>query len=311
MERLRLPIALLLAVLATLLARAAEPQGPPVQPASATPGGGTSESLEWHTGIPYCRGGGRPLLMDMLRPPDGAAPRPAVLFVHGGGWQSGSRREHYAARVLASGGFIAATLDYRLSDAAPFPAAVEDVKCAVRFLRAGAAQYGIDPQRIGIVGASAGGHLAMLAAVAEETAGLEGSGGWEGVSSRVQAVVSFYGWSDFPAGSEAIARNGSGAPAFLGGLFRDLPETYRRASPIAYVSAGDPPLLLLHGDRDRMVPLDQSERMLQAYRQAGLPAELVIVQGAGHGLVSASGAPLTPSRQEVEALVVDFFRKHL
>ena len=146
--------------------------------------------------IEYGLGGDVPLLLDIYIPEKPIAnPMPAVIFTHGGGWRGGDK---YPSRVraLASHGFFGVSINYRLSGIAPFPAAVEDCKCAVRWLRAKAEKYGVDPDRIGVWGSSAGGHLAMMVGCADETAGLEGNGGWEGFSSRVRAVCSYFGPSD-------------------------------------------------------------------------------------------------------------------
>src|SRR5260370_16837115 len=150
--------------------------------------------------IQYCTGGAKTLLMDVFVPRTRLRqPSPAVLWLHGGGWERGDKNGSSGARFLASAGFVTASIYYRLSGEAKFPAAIEDCKCAIRYLRANAAQYGIDPERIGVAGASAGGHLALLVGTADEKAGLEGTGGWPNVSSGVKAVVSFFGPTHFRA----------------------------------------------------------------------------------------------------------------
>jgi acetyl esterase/lipase len=209
--------------------------------------------------VQYCPGGGRPLRMDVFVPEHRiATPTPAVLWIHGGGWEHGDKRGNSGAPFLADGGFVTASLTYRLSGEAPFPAAIEDCKCAIRFLRANAARFGIDPAQIGAAGFSAGGHLAELLATADGHAGLGGDGSWQSVSSRVQAAASYCGVSDltqpFPSDTlQAIAR-------FLGGTRAQAPELYKRASPVTYLSGGDPPLLLVHGEHDETVPFVQSTR---------------------------------------------------
>jgi acetyl esterase/lipase len=283
-------------------------QGQAVQRPSPVP-----EGVRVLSDVQYCTGGGRPLLMDIYAPKDAASkPAPAVLWIHGGGWRSGSKSDRRVATLLATNGFVSATLDYRLSGEAPFPAAIEDCKCGVRFLRANAAKYGIDPQRIGAAGGSAGGHLALLVGTADERAGLEGSGGWPGVSSRVRAVVSWFGPADFSVGHTAFEHGKGPAPlAFLGGTLEEKPEIYRRASPVTWVSADDPPILMIHGDQDKTVPFDQSVRMLKAYQKAGLNAELIKVEGADHGFKPVSAKPISVSVQEINDRTVDFFKKHL
>ncbi len=180
--------------------------------------------------VQYCTGGGKPLLMDVFIPKHrNGTPTPAVLWIHGGGWERGDKSGNSGAQFLADAGFVTAKLSYRLSGDSPFPAAVEDCKCAIRFLRASAPKYGIDPVRIGAAGSSAGGHLAELLATADQSAGLEGDGGWQNVSSKVQAAASYYGVSDltvpFPQDTVRVIVK------FFRGTEKEKPELYRKASP--------------------------------------------------------------------------------
>jgi acetyl esterase/lipase len=262
--------------------------------------------------VPYGTGGGTPLFLDIYQPDQPIArPTPAVIFIHGGGWSAGDK---YPSQVseLARAGFFCVSINYRLSGVAPFPAAVEDCKCAVRWLRANAAKYNVDPDRIGAWGGSAGGHLTLMVAASDATAGLEGRGGWEGVSSRVQAACSFFGPSDFvnwAQTSPAFARMDN---KFLGGTYARIPEVFARASPVTYVSPDDPPLIIFHGDKDQVVPYEQSVLIDAACRKAGLESTLVMVRGAGHGFVMQPNVPsFTPANPEITRMVTDFFRKHL
>jgi acetyl esterase/lipase len=260
--------------------------------------------------VPFCNGGGSPLLMDILLPLHrDQTPTPAVLWIHGGGWEHGDKNAHANAEFIANAGFVSATISYRLSDQSPFPAAIEDSKCAIRFLRANAAKYGIDPQRIGVAGSSAGGHLAELVATAGESAGLEGNGGLQGVSSKVQVVVSYFGVSDFtrefPQDTAAVIQK------FLRGPEKEKRDIYRKASPIFYISEGDPPLLLVHGEEDDTVPFEQSVRMADAYRRAGLTVEFIHVQNADHDFRSAGDRPVTPSVETIHAKTVEFLKRYL
>jgi acetyl esterase/lipase len=264
--------------------------------------------------VQYCTGGGKPLLMDLFIPGRRIhEPTPAVLWLHGGGWERGDKNGSSGARFLASAGFVTASIFYRLSDEAKFPADLEDCKCAIRYLRANAQQYKIDPNRIGIAGASSGGHLALLVGTANEQSGFEGSGGWPGISSRVKAIVSYYGPADFRTMPADFGDRAKAAITKLIGVpFEQHPEYYARASPISYVSPDDPPLLMVHGDGDTLVPFSQSERMLQAYVRAGLRADLVKVENANHDFEQVSRSrPLSISVERIHEMTAEFFKKHL
>lgn len=263
--------------------------------------------------VQYCTGGGQPLLMDLFVPTEHAkAPTPAVLWLHGGGWERGDKNGNSGALLLADAGFITASIFYRLSGDAPFPADIEDCKCAIRYLRANANKYGIDPDRIGVAGASAGGHLAELVATAGEEAGLEGSGGWAGVSSRVQAAAAYYGVSDFTVGALQFQHHtGKVVVKLFRGDEKEKPEFYRKASPLTYVSKNSPPLLLAHGEKDDLVPFEQSVKMADAYRKAGQPVEFIAVKNAGHDFEQVGPEPLSPSVDEVHQRTIAFFRHYL
>jgi acetyl esterase/lipase len=179
---------------------------------------------------------------------------------------------------------------------------VEDVKCAIRFLRANAKKYGIDPDRIGAIGDSAGGHLSMMLAVTRPEDGLEGNGGWPGVSSAVQAAVSFYGPADLAAADAPEL-----AKPILRNFFGDspnLPEIQKKASPITYVHAKQPPILLLQGTIDPLVTTSQAVRMAAAMSNVGAPGRVEILIGAGHGFTGED-------RSDAIEATVAFFEKHL
>jgi acetyl esterase/lipase len=264
--------------------------------------------------VRYCTGGGKPLLMDVFIPSARIhQPTPAVLWLHGGGWERGDKNGSSGARFLAAAGFVTASIYYRLSGDAKFPADIEDCKCAIRYLRANASRYGLDPDRIGIAGASSGGHLALLVATADSTAGLEGSGGWPKVSSRVKAVVSYYGPTDFRTLTADFGTRAQAAiTKLLGGPFEDHRDSYAHASPITYISPDDPPLLMFHGDGDTLVPFHQSERMRDAYRKTGLPVELVKVGNANHDFEPVDNSrPLSVSTDQIHQSTIDFFKHRL
>lgn len=228
------------------------------------------------------------LRLDLAMPKLGDGPFPAVVFLHGEGWRAGNRQQmSHFIEGMARLGYVGVTVDYRLVPGARFPAQVEDCKAAIRWLRAHAALYRVRADRIGVVGFSAGGHLAAMLGVAGTQDGLEGSGGNAGQSSRVQAVVSFFGPTDFSTRDWPADLEREVIVPFLGGTFADQPAAYRRASPISYVSAQAPPFLFFHGTEDKLVPVDQSRRLAERLTQAGVPARVIALEGEGHGFGDA------------------------
>ena len=233
---------------------------------------------------------------------------PELLFIHGGGWMSGSRKGNRLAWVTEHG-YAVASISYRLSPEALFPAQIHDVKAAVRWLRAHADDYGYDAERIGVCGSSAGGHLALLLATGGDVPALEGSVGEHlDESSRVQAVVDYYGATDFVLRSktqpEKTEEPTGSAYQLLAGKATEQPEKARLASPAWQVTSDDPPLLILHGVKDTTVLIDQAERILEAYREAGLQVSYHALQDSKHGGPEFySGI----NRERVEA----FFKRHL
>lgn len=239
--------------------------------------------------VEYARVGDHRLLLDLHLPP-ATAPRKAglVVWIHGGAWRSGSKADMPLGLVVRKG-YAVASVDYRLSTVAPFPAQVHDLKAAVRFLRAARKAYGYDADRIAVAGSSAGGHLAALVGVTNGHRELEGTvGGHPNQSSDVQAVVSLYGMSNLTTILAQSTPHGLGVrvPALqllLGGQPADKPALARLASPVFHVDAADPPLLLIHGDQDPQAPPEQSRELLERYQAVRRPARLVVVPGGKHG----------------------------
>jgi acetyl esterase/lipase len=236
--------------------------------------------------IPYAQVAGRTLALD-LHLPANARQAPLVVFLHGGAWRAGDKSEY--PKFLVQRGYAVASVDFRSSSDARFPAQVHDIKAAIRFLRAQAKQYGYRADRIAVAGSSSGAHLAALVATTNGIAELEGNEGEHAKeSSAVQAVVSWFGASNLStilAQSTPFGLNVR-EPALkllLGGTPEEVPSLARLASPITHVDAKDPPALLLHGDQDRQMPVNQTLELEAGYRRAGVPVELVIVDGAGHG----------------------------
>ena len=252
--------------------------------------------------VVYGQGGDRELRGDLFIPSDGGSLRPGIVFIHGGGWRSGSRAQfRRQAAHLATLGCVGLCIEYRLSGGAPFRAAVEDCKCAVRWLRARADQYGVNPAKLAAVGGSAGGHLASMLGVTDASVGLEGAGWYPEQSSKVAAVVSFNGVSDMKA---LVSHRGaiSAASEWLGGMPDDLPDLYALASPITHVDAASAPFLFLHGDADTTVPIEQSLSMKDRLEQVGVRAEIFVAEGAEHGFFNRS-----PWYEPTRARMAEFF----
>lgn len=250
--------------------------------------------------VVYGRADGRELQLS-LDIPDRVTNPPLVVMVHGGGWSGGSRHE-FTSPELVENGFAVATVDYRLSPDVMFPAHIQDVKAAVRFLRAHAGEYGVDARRVGAWGSSAGAHLVSLLALAGPEAGWDVGANLE-QSSAVQAVVSWFGPSDFSAMDVALPQ----AKGYVLHAFGEDPALLRQASPVEWVHRGAPPFLFMHGELDSLVPPAQSLRLAEALSALGVPAEVLIVRGAGH---SWHGNPAPPVEQ-LRARAVRFFRDHL
>lgn len=253
-------------------------------------------------GVAYL-GAGRSELADVYHPsrlPRGGK-APAVVMIHGGGFTGGRRdaaREINVCTNLARSGYLAVSIDYALSrnGEAVWPRNLHDCKTAIRWARATAGRLAVDPGRIGVIGGSAGGHLAAMVALTGPRDGLDPDGPYPEQSCRVQCAVDLYAPSDL---------TGRGRHVMLGRSAEEAPELYRQASPVTHASAGDPPMLLLHGTADATVPVRQSELLAAALKQAGVPHELVIVPGAPHSF------HLEPRQKDLRPIVIGFFDRHL
>ena len=250
--------------------------------------------------VPYCVMDGVALNMDIYYPTVNNGPFPVAMYVHGGGWRTGDKAVGTGQTdipALQAAGFLVVSVNYRLAPEYKFPAMIEDVKCAVRSLRAHAGQYNLNPDRIGAWGTSAGGHLVAMLGTTDETAGFE-VGEYLDYSSRVQAVVVMFGPADLTVG---LGEAGNRARSIFGDFDLGL------ASPVTYVSADDPPFLILHGEKDTTVSIRQGEILLKALEQVNVPAELVRVANAGHSF-QPEGGPISPTREEITQRVVEFFK---
>jgi len=224
------------------------------------------------------------LTLDLYCPEKVSGPLPVIVWIHGGAWRSG-RKERCPAVALVQDGYAVASIDYRLTSTAPFPAQIEDCKAAVRWLRANAAKYNLDADRIGVWGMSAGGHLAALLGTSGGVPELEGSGDNMQFSSRVQAVCDVAGPADLPALTNLGPKRVFAIEGLLGGPLEKDKAKAIAASPIHYVSKDDPPFLIVHGEADRVVPVEQSQRFYEELRKAGVNATLKILPQVGHQAV--------------------------
>ncbi len=237
------------------------------------------------------------------------APTPCLVWIHGGAWREGNKEDGIEQLLpFAHQGYFCASIEYRLSHEAIFPAQIEDCKCAIRFLRAHAEEFDLDAERIGAWGSSAGGHLAALLGATHYIQELEGDGGWERFSSCVQAVCDWFGPTDFLRMNDfpsKIDHDAADAPpaALIGGPIQENQEKVARANPIAYVTKDAPPFLIMHADDDPIVPLNQSQLLFQALQQAGVEVTFEVVKGGGHGKKFNSPKLLKQ--------VNSFFNKHL
>jgi acetyl esterase/lipase len=260
----------------------------------------------------------RPLHIDIARPkqlPEKLMP--AVLLIHGGGWAGGEHKGYLPPMALAEkDGFLIGTVEYRLSGEAPWPAQIEDCKLAIRWLRANAEKYHVDPNRIGVIGHSAGGHLvACLGTLGGETS-LD-VGDFQGVSSRVQAVVDEAGPVDFtPDGRPTLGTTMDDHPGlvklFDGGYDKQT-AAWRQASAALHVGPDTPPFLILHGEQDHLVPITQAEHMADALKKAGISYEFIRIKNAGHGLrpEKPNGPPADPEPKLQQDIIVKFFETQL
>jgi acetyl esterase/lipase len=251
---------------------------------------------------------GHALKLDLYQPRDAASP-PLVVWVHGGAWRGGSK-DNMPLNELVNRGFAIASVDYRLSPVAKFPAQVRDCKAAIRFLRANAERYGFDASRIGIAGSSAGGHLVAEIGVTNGHLDLEGTVGEHAdQSSSVQAIVDFYGPTNFLTILKQSTPHGLSVrvPALqllLGSQPEENPALAKLASPVFHVDKNDPPLLMIHGDQDPQVPINQSHELHGRYKALGLDVQLEVVHGGAHGGPQFHDEART-------RLVEQFFRRHL
>ena len=255
--------------------------------------------------IEYARIGSISLQLDLYRAkPFSEKPLPAIIFIHGGGWRAGNRSMYrlYASR-FALKGFVTINISYRLSGQALFPAALEDVQTVIRWARKNAATYQIDPDRIGLAGGSAGGHLALLAGYLGDNPGVITKREFPEFSNSVQAIVDLYGPTDL---TTPFCQTVPIVEKFLGTTFQEKPDLFKKASPVTWIGKDSPPTLIIHGTLDDVVPFEQANILASGLVTVGTPFELEAFPGWPH----AMDAAITVNRR-CEYLMYRFFSKHL
>jgi acetyl esterase/lipase len=269
-------------------------------PSSAQEAYAVPQGAKVERDIVYAKVAGQDLHLDLYVPASASGKLPVIVWIHGGGWTMGDKGQCPAVWLTAHG-YVVASVEYRLAPRFTWPAQIQDCQAAVRFLRANAnaKKFGLDSGHIGVWGASAGGHLAVLLGVLGENSPIPKTGGNETVSSRVQAVCDWFGptWL-------AEVRDNKAVDALLDGPVSQNRQKAEQASPLTYVAAGDPPMLIMHGEADTIVPVAASRALYAALRKAGVEAQLEIIPGAGHG---AAGI-INP---QTMATVRQFFDAHL
>lgn len=273
-------------------------------------------ALDTRLDVVYGEAGGQLLKLDFAKPIVCRGQSvPVIVYIHSGGWRSGSKSGAFDLDIVKMGfqlGFAVASIDYRLAPKFRFPAQINDCKLAIRFLRRNAADFGIDPARIAAAGGSAGGHLSALLAVTDERDGLEGPG-LDGISSRILAAVDEFGPTDLTdVASQTTSEGMSMVTDLLGCDPNVCPALALAASPIAYVTPDDPPILIIHGDKDTLVPFRQSELFAERLRIAGNACALIKVRNAEHGLLpSPIIATIHPSFDAIDHLGLAHLARYL
>ncbi|EMI15771.1 lipase/esterase [Rhodopirellula maiorica SM1] len=267
----------------------------------------TATSIQTERDLPYAGTDNPRQTLDLYLPKTrkNDKPLPVVVFIHGGGWQNGDKQGGFrtVSSFVETGQYIGVSVGYRLSGEAIWPAQIHDCKAAIRWPRANAERYNLDPDKIGVTGTSAGGHLVAMLGTAGDVPELEGKlGDHLSHSSSVSCVVDQYGPSELLTMGGWHDDANSPESKLVGGTLQESKKAARNASPVSYVSENDPPFLIIHGTDDRVVPFNQSERLHEALSKVGVETMLVPVQGGGHGRFDSP---------EVAKRLQQFFDKHL
>ena len=286
------------AVLALFLSLAGAPafaQKAPVVP----------DDVTFDVGVEYSNPDGQHLQLNIAQPKKGDGPFPAIICIHGGGFRAGSRDGYNNQCIkMAQQGYVALTITYRLAPKYQFPAAIYDTKAAVRWTRANAKKYHIDPDRIGVTGGSAGGHLAQFLGVTTGVPEFEGDGGNADQSSKVTCVVNYFGPSDFTKSYGKSKDAAEVLPLWLGGNLETARKQHVRASPLYWVTPDAAPTLCIHGTKDDYVAYEQATWIVDKLKAAEVEAELLTLEGAGHGFKGEDA-------DKADKAMLAFFDKHL
>ena len=287
--------------LATMLAwvNLAASQERPKQPAVPK----LSAGIKLVQDLQYVENGHERNRLDLYLPEKAEGQLPLIVWIHGGAWWAGSK-QGCPAVFLTAKGYAVASINYRLSQHAVFPAQIEDCKAAIRWLRANADKYHLDADHIGVWGSSAGGHLVAMLGTTGNVKELEGTGGNLDQFSRVQCVVDWFGPTDMTTMGRQADKPDTPVAKLIGGPVQENLEKARKASPMTYVGKDSAPFLIMHGDQDNTVPLQQSEVLAEALKKAGVEARLVVIKGNGHGGPDFNSP-------ENRKMIEDFFAKHL
>lgn len=263
------------------------------------------DSVVFEPNIEYANPDGQHLQLDMARPKSASGTLAAIVCIHGGGFRAGSRQGYDGLCIrLAEQGYVAVTVSYRLAPKYQFPAAIHDTKAAVRWLRVNAKKYTIDSDRIGVTGGSAGGHLAQFLGVTADVKQFEGDGAHLDTSSRVACVVNYYGPSDFTKSYGKSVDAAQVLPLWLGGDLEQARQKHIMASPLSWVTPHAAPTLCIHGTEDKYVAHEQAVWLIDRLKACGVEAELLTLQGAGHGFKGKDA-------DAAEKALLAFFAKHL
>lgn len=259
-------------------------------------------------------GGEKKILAAVFRPKEPSDRlRPGVVFIHGGGWKGG-RHYNVLGAWLAERGYVVASIGYRLNTEAKWPAQIEDCKLGVRWFRANAAKYGVDPNRIAAYGTSAGGHLAACVGVTADRPEFEGHGGWEGISSKVQAVVALNPPTDLTGDWLASKPPPRWVEDLFGVSRESAPDLWKQASPALHVHPGAPPFFLAHGEDDTHVPFTQGQKLHDALVASGVAVEWIPVKNGKHGFFVEPTTPelnIDPSRETIMQRLLAFLDRYL